>query len=132
MPVVKNTLLILGDQLALENTALDAGEIGRDRVLLIEARDSGPAHKIKRVFHFAALRAFAVELRGHGWEVEHHRIGDTPSFREALLGHLKKFRPSALIAMEPNNWSQQKTLEDRKSTRLNSSHVSESRMPSSA
>ena len=111
MPVVKNTLLILGDQLTLENTALDAGEIGRDRVLLIEARDSGPAHKIKRVFHFAALRAFAKELRGHGWEVEHHRIGDTPIFREALLGHLKKFRPSALIAMEPNNWSQQKTLE---------------------
>ena len=109
---MKNTLLILGDQLTLENTALDAGEIGRDRVLLIEARDSGPAHKIKRVFHLAALRAFAEELRGHGWEVEHHRIGDTPAFREALLGHLQKNHPSALIAMEPNNWSQLQVLEE--------------------
>ena len=109
---MKNTLLVFGDQLSLENTALDAGDPGRDRVLLIEARDSGPAHKIKRVFHIAALRAFGEELAGHGWEVEHHRLGAAPSFREALLRHLQKNRPSALVAMEPNNWSQQKCLEE--------------------
>jgi len=109
---MKSTLLVLGDQLTLENTALEAGEIGRDRVLLLEGRDSGAAHKIKRVFHLAALRAYAEELRSHGWEVEHHRLADTPNFREALLGHLKKNRPSALVAMEPNNWSQQKCLEE--------------------
>ena len=109
---MKSTLLVLGDQLTLENTALEAREIGRDRVLLLEGRDSGAAHKIKRVFHLAALRAYAEELRSHGWEVEHHRLADTPNFREALLGHLKKNRPSALVAMEPNNWSQQKCLEE--------------------
>ncbi len=109
---MKNTLLVLGDQLTLENTALKAGEIGRDRVLLIEGRDSGSAHKIKRVFHLAALRAYAKELRSHGWEVEHHQLADTPNFREALLGHLKKNRPSALVAMEPNNWSQKECLEE--------------------
>jgi deoxyribodipyrimidine photolyase-related protein len=109
---MKSTLLVLGDQLTLENTALEAGEIGRDRVLLLEGRDSGAAHKIKRVFHLAALRAYAEELRSHGWEVEHHRLADTPNFREAILGHLKKNRPSALVAMEPNNWSQQKCLEE--------------------
>ena len=109
---MKSTLLVLGDQLSLENTALDAGDTGRDRVLLIEARDSGPAHKIKRVFHLAALRAFGEELAGHGWEVEQHRLADTPTFREALLGHLQKHRPAELIAMEPNNWSQQKCLEE--------------------
>ncbi len=108
---MKNTILVFGDQLTLENTALDAGEVGRDVVLLIEARDSGPAHKIKRVFHIAALRAFAEELRSHGWQVEHRKIGDTPNFETSLLEHLSQKKPAALIAMEPNNWSQQKCLE---------------------
>jgi len=108
---VKNTILVFGDQLTLENTALDAGEVGRDVVLLIEARDSGPAHKIKRVFHIAALRAFAEELRSHGWQVEHRKLGDTPSFEAALLDHLSRKKPAALLAMEPNNWSQKKCLE---------------------
>ena len=107
-----NTLLILGDQLTLENPALTDGDLERDRVLLIEARDSGPAHKIKRVLHLAALRAFAGELRDHGWNVEHLRLADTPNFRDALAAHLEKNRPDALVAMEPNNWSQQKGLED--------------------
>lgn len=108
---MKNTILVFGDQLTLENSALDAGEVGRDVVLLIEARDSGPAHKIKRVFHIAALRAFAEELRSHGWQVEHRKLGDTPSFEAALLDHLSRKKPAALLAMEPNNWSQKKCLE---------------------
>ncbi len=112
MPVMKNTLLILGDQLSLENTALNAGNPESDLVLLIEARDAEPAHKIKRVFHLAALRSFREELAAHGWEVEHHRLANTPCFREALFGHLQKHRPAALVAMEPNNWSQQKCLEE--------------------
>lgn len=109
---MKNTVLVLGDQLTLDNTALNAAEAGRDRVLLIEARDAGPAHKIKRVLHLAALRAFAEELRGHGWDVECRNISETPVFRDALLEHLEKNRPSTLVAMEPNNWSQQKCLEE--------------------
>jgi deoxyribodipyrimidine photolyase-related protein len=107
-----NTLLILGDQLTLESSALDAGVLGTDRVLLIEPRDAGPAHKIKRVLHIAAMRAFAVELRGHGWEVEHLPLADVPSFRDAVVEHLERWRPAELIVMEPNNWSQQKCLEE--------------------
>lgn len=107
-----NTLLVLGDQLTLENTALDAGTPGSDRVLLIEGRDTGAAHKIKRVFHLAALRAFVAELRGHGWEVEHLGLEASPSFRDALVAHLERERPEALIVMEPNNWGQQRMLEE--------------------
>jgi deoxyribodipyrimidine photolyase-related protein len=109
---MKQTLLVLGDQLTLDNTALGVGELERDSVVLIEARDSGPAHKIKRVLHLAALRAFAGQLRHEGWQVEHRGIGDTPVFADALLDHLKTWRPSALVVMEPNNWSQRKCLEE--------------------
>jgi len=107
-----NSLLVLGDQLTLENTALASGDLKGDTVLLIEARDTGRAHKIKHVFHLAASRAFAEDLRGHGWKVEHHRLADTPEFRAALFAHLQKNKPAALVAMEPNNWSQQKVLEE--------------------
>ena len=106
------TLLILPDQLALESSALDAGELGRDCVLMIEARDTGPAHKIKRVFQLAAGRAFCRELEGHGWKVERRGVGDTPSFREALVEHLQLHKPEALVVMEPNNWSQHQCLEE--------------------
>jgi len=106
------TLLVFGDQLTLENTALEAGTLGADRVVLIEARDDGPAHKIKRVFHLAAMRAFAEELRGHGWDTCHFGIDATPSFREALVAHLERERPEVLVVMEPNNWGLQKLLEE--------------------
>jgi len=112
MPPAKRTLLVFGDQLTLENTALDAGTPGTDVVLLIEARDAGPAHKVKRVFHLAALRAFAAELRDHGWDVDHRKLGDTPEFRSALLDHLARHRSAEIVAMQPNNWFQQKLLEE--------------------
>ena len=112
MPPAKRTLLVFGDQLTLENTALDAGTPGTDVVLLIEARDAGPSHKVKRVFHLAALRAFAAELRDHGWDVDHRKLGDTPEFRSALLDHLVRHRSAEIVAMQPNNWFQQKLLEE--------------------
>lgn len=109
---MRNTLLVLGDQLTLEGSALDAGVVGRDRVLVIEARDAGPAHKIKRVLHLAAMRAFVEELRACGWDVEHRGVGESPGFRDALLDHIENWRPEGLIVMEPNNWSQQKCVEE--------------------
>jgi deoxyribodipyrimidine photolyase-related protein len=109
---MKNTILIFGDQLTLHHSALDAGVCGRDVVLLIEARDSARAHKIKRVFHFSAMREFAHELREGGWNVDYHRMADAPNFRDSLLDHLTKHRPRALCVMEPNNWSQLQILND--------------------
>ena len=106
---MKNTILIFGDQLTLENTALQAAKAGRDVVLLVEARDAGRAHKIKRVFHFAAMREFAESLHAHGWEVDYRKMGDAPSFLDALKDHLR-YGPNELLVMEPNNWSQQEKL----------------------
>ena len=111
LKIMKNSILIFSDQLTLENTALAAGEAGRDVVLLIEARDSGRAHKIKRVFQFTAMREFAKSLREHGWEVDYRMMADAPCLADALKDHLERHRPEALQVMEPNNWSQQKILE---------------------
>jgi len=106
---MKNTILIFGDQLTLENTALQAGKPAQNVVLLVEARDFGRAHKIKRVFQFAAMREFAKTLRGHGWEVEYRKMADSPSFVDALQDHLR-YGPDEVFVMEPNNWSQREKL----------------------
>jgi deoxyribodipyrimidine photolyase-related protein len=107
---MKNSILIFGDQLTLHNTALGAGRCGKDVVLLVEARDSGRAHKIKRVFQFTAMREFAAQLRANGWQVDYRKMGDAPCFEDALKDHLTSHRPESLLIMEPNNWSQQKIV----------------------
>ncbi|MFM8763415.1 MAG: cryptochrome/photolyase family protein, partial [Spartobacteria bacterium] len=107
---MKNSILIFGDQLTLQNTALEAGCCGKDVVFMAEARDSGKAHKIKRVFQFTAMREFAAQLRENGWQVDYRKMDETPSLIEALKDHLKSHRPDALLVMEPNNWSQQEIV----------------------
>ena len=107
---MKKTILIFGDQLTLKNTALQAGESGRDIVLLVEARDSGRSHRIKRVFQFTAMREFAAQLRENGWEVDYRKMGDAPCFADALKDHLERHRTESLLVMEPNNWSQQEIV----------------------
>ena len=58
---------------------------------------------------------------------------DTVSVQELQLGLIAGFRPEEII-YTPNGVSLEEIEQaiDRKSTRLNSSHVSQSRMPSSA
>jgi deoxyribodipyrimidine photolyase-related protein len=107
---MKNSILIFGDQLTLQNSALEAGRCGKDVILLVEARDSGRAHKIKRVFQFTAMREFAAQLRESGWQVDYRKMGDAPCFEDALKDHLESHRPDSLLVMEPNNWSQHKIV----------------------
>lgn len=109
---MSRTILILGDQLSLENTALSAGNRHTDRVLLMEAREgTARTHKIKRVFEFSAMRHFAEALRGKGWEVDHHAMGATPDLRTGLENHAARFHPEGLVVMEVNNWAPAKALE---------------------
>jgi deoxyribodipyrimidine photolyase-related protein len=107
---MKNSILIFGDQLTLENTPLGAGVCGRDVVVLFEARDSATAHKIKRVFQLTAMREFADLLRKNGWEVDYRKLGNTPCFADALKDHLERHSPDSLLVMEPNNWPQQEII----------------------
>ena len=106
---MKNTILIFDDQLTLENTTLQFGIVGRDVVLLVEARDSGRTHKIKRVFQFGAMREFAKTLRENGWEVDYRKMADAPCLLDAIHDHLR-YGPHEVLVMEPNNWSQQEKL----------------------
>ena len=101
---------------------------------------------------FSSVNSFGVSgIGGYGVEVEVYISNGLPGFdivglpdaavkearervRAAIKNNVRMF--SALILLSVLNLQMSMSLEcsvlDRKSTRLNSSHVSESRMPSSA
>ena len=80
------------------------------------------------------------EMEGpNGIEASWRFVSHALRYGAGVAVHLSKLRPKGdengkgLVASGPVSFAKiYSTLKDRKSTRLNSSHVSESRMPSSA
>jgi len=106
------TLLILGDQLSHWNSALRGGDKDRDVVLMVECPDSDAKHhKIIRVFQISAMRHFAGELRDKDWTVDYHALGETTDWASAAQKHFAQFQTSSLLVMEPNNFSEQRRIE---------------------
>ncbi len=107
------TLLVLGDQLSHWNSALRAGDRDSDVVLMIECPNPAARHhKIKRVFQISAMRHFAEELRNAGWTVDYHALTGSTDFSSSLNKHFADFKPSSLIMMEPNNYGEQRRVEE--------------------
>jgi deoxyribodipyrimidine photolyase-related protein len=110
---VKQSVLIFGDQLSLGNTALLAAGKDDTRVLLVESQDLRRRdHLHKHVFRFASMRHFAAGLAAEGWDVDYHRLEETPCFRSAVLAHLKRHGPEEFLAMEPNCHGEQVLVEE--------------------
>ena len=71
-------LVVLGDQLDRSHPVLAELDRARDRVLFVEAHGEAShvwSHKARIALFFAAMRTFAAELRGQGFEVEYLHIG---------------------------------------------------------
>lgn len=99
---------IFGDQLSLSSSALLAAERrGQGVVLMIESKARGAHirhHQQKLVLIYSAMRHFAEELRSAGWEVDYHRLEETPTFEAGLRRHLAKYQPEALLLADPNDF----------------------------
>ncbi len=102
-------LIVLGDQLDRSHPGLAELDPARDRVLFVEARDEAAqvwSHKARIALFFAAMRAFAFELRAQGFDVEYLRIGTHPhaSLADAWRHVLARDRPSRVVVTEPGDW----------------------------
>jgi len=101
-----NSIWIMGDQLSLENSALQLANRSEDQLVLIESRAHGsrlPYHKHRQILIYSAMRHFAAEREGEGWTVDYHSLERTPDFVTALRRHLEEHRPDRILMAEPNN-----------------------------
>ena len=94
------TIWITGDQVSPRNSALLGVDRSRASVLMIESLARSrrlPYHKRKLVLIFAAMRAYADDLRRDGWRVDYHAERD--DFETPLAEHIARNRPARVRMM---------------------------------
>jgi len=114
---LRNLILVLGDQLTLDNPALDGFDPGLDRVLMIEAPGEGRhiwSHKARIALFLAAMRHFAEAVRAHEWPLTYVRLGDTsePALVDRLRRQVEHHRPGRLVVCEPGEYRVLAAIQD--------------------
>jgi deoxyribodipyrimidine photolyase-related protein len=108
-------IFILGDQLSRNLSSLDGIDKARDIVLMCEVMAEATYvghHKKKIAFIFSAMRHFAEELRGAGYQVRYTEIDDrnnAGSFAGELNRAVAELKPHSVCVTEPGEW---RVLED--------------------
>jgi deoxyribodipyrimidine photolyase-related protein len=111
-------VLVLGDQLSLDLSALREGNPATDSVVMAEVRaetDYVAHHPKKIAFLFSAMRHHAERLRSHGWTVRYTALDDpenTQSIPGELLRAADATGASEAIATEPGEFRLISALED--------------------
>ncbi|SPF77950.1 cryptochrome/photolyase family protein [Pseudoprimorskyibacter insulae] len=103
-------VLVLGDQLSPDLSALAQADKARDVVVMAEVRDEATYvrhHPKKIAFCFAAMRKFAARLRDNGWDVRYSEYDDTHnagSIVGELLRRADEIGAAEVLATEPGEW----------------------------
>ncbi|WP_425431827.1 cryptochrome/photolyase family protein [Jannaschia pohangensis] len=111
-------ILVLGDQLSMDLSALREGNRERDTIVMAEVQaetDYVPHHPRKIAFLFAAMRKHAVALRKDGWTVRYTPLDDvdnTHSIPGELLRAAEAMGATEAIATEPGEFRLIAALED--------------------
>ena len=102
------TVWILADQISPENAALAGADPAKSVVLIVESKARGEVvryHQQKLVLVYSGMRHFARDLRAAGWQVDYHRLEDTPDFFTGLRRHVERFQPEEIILAAPNDYA---------------------------
>ncbi|GAA4010477.1 cryptochrome/photolyase family protein [Sphingomonas humi] len=108
---------ILGDQLTLELASLRGVDKSETRLLLMEVMEEATYvrhHKAKIVLILSAMRHFAEELRGEGWQVDYIRLDDpdnSGSFTGEVGRALARHGADAIRIVGAGEWRVQKAIE---------------------
>lgn len=106
----RNVILVLGDQLSPNLSSLRYADKSRDVVLITEVVDEAQYvrhHQKKIAFVFSAMRHFAEDLRGNGWQVCYRSIDDPDnrgSFACELDRAVEAYAPARVVVTEPGEW----------------------------
>jgi deoxyribodipyrimidine photolyase-related protein len=113
----RKLVLVLGDQLDRESSALLGADPDRDRVLMIEARNESRriwSHKARTGLFFAAMRHHAAWLRDRGWRVDYVDVSrpEAESFGSALRHAISKRSPQVLSMVEAGEHGVQDEIDE--------------------
>lgn len=108
--MVRNLVVVLGDQLDAGSAAFDGFDSSADAVWMAEAAEESThawSHKARIAVFLAAMRHFRDALRARGATV-HYREVDDAGNRGSLaaeLGHaLRTLRPERVVMVEAGEW----------------------------
>lgn len=111
-------ILILGDQLSPNLSALEGADPGHDIILMAEVRaetDYVKHHKKKIALIFSAMRHFADELRAKGFQVRYVTLDD-PKNQQSLPAEITRactdFGLSTVIMTEAGEWRLRQELSE--------------------
>ena len=116
--MVSRLILILGDQLSDDLSALREGDAARDTVVMAEVMGEAtyvPHHPKKIAFLFAAMRKFAARLESSGWTVRYTRLDDpdnTQTIAGELIRRASETGAKEVLATEPGEFRLIAALED--------------------
>jgi deoxyribodipyrimidine photolyase-related protein len=105
-----NLILVLGDQLSANLSALRHGNKETDTVFMCEVMEEATYvkhHKKKIALIFAAMRAFASELHLQGWRVDYIALDhpeNTGSFDSEVTRALSRWKPEHLIMTKASEY----------------------------
>ena len=107
---VRHLVLVLGDQLDREASALDGFDPSQDAIWMAEVAQESEhvwSSKQRTAVFLSAMRHFAAELRAQGWPL-HYVALDAPDNCGTLARELAKaiavHRPQALVMTAPGDW----------------------------
>jgi len=111
---LKKLILILGDQLNIDSTALEDIDVAVDEIVMIESAHEAQhvwSHKARIALFLSAMRHFAEELKSQDLPLTY--IQHSPqAIVEVLRGKMIEGKFTHLICVEPGEWRLKKNLED--------------------
>lgn len=114
MPI-RHLVIILGDQLNLDNPALEEFDSQQDRILMVEALAEAIhvwSHKARIVLFLSAMRHFATQLNQQGLAPIYLKLGehDFESLEQGWAAQLAKLKPQKVIVCEPGEYRIEQAL----------------------
>ncbi len=107
--MVRNLVVVLGDQLDEDSAAFDGFDTARDLIWMCEAPAESQYvwnHRARIALFLSAMRHFRSTLEARGWRVDYRATGTHPyaSLADALAATIATQKPQRLIWVEAGEW----------------------------
>ena len=113
MTVVKRLVLILGDQLDLQSSALNDFDRKTDEIIMVESSNEAQyvwTHKAKIALFLSAMRHFAQKLRELNYPITYVQESSLPMM-EVLKEEIARKKITHLVCVEPGEWRVRQSIE---------------------